>query len=106
VTGKAWAGLNGRQRLYLSTIFEFDQAAEADIKRQSAKWMKTPPASAWRQVTYDIKLPKEITGYSSVQSALRSKGEQHVPNRVSAQQMLLVGVDSFGDGAGAARVAR
>ena len=38
---RAWAGLNDRQRLYLATIYNFDQAAEADIKRQSAKWMKT-----------------------------------------------------------------
>ncbi|MGO1049185.1 hypothetical protein [Crossiella sp. CA198] len=78
MSGKAeqeWAGLNARQRLYLSTIFDFDQQAEADIKRRSAKWMATPPASEWRQITYDIKLPKEIAGYSSVQSVLRRQGE-------------------------------
>ncbi|MEV0297019.1 hypothetical protein [Nocardia sp. NPDC050710] len=73
-----WAGLNPRQRLYLSTILDFDQAAEADIRRRSANWEKTPPASEWRQILYDIKLPKAIAGYSSVQSKLR-EAEQHDP---------------------------
>lgn len=80
-TGKAasaWAGLNPRQRLYLSTILDFDQAAEADIRRRTANWEKTPPASEWRQILYDIKLPKAVTGYSSVQSVLREAG-QHDP---------------------------
>jgi len=72
---RAWAGLNARQRLYLSTIFEFDQAAETDIKRRSAKRMAVPPAAEWRQVTYDIDLPKEAAGYSSVQLAVRRRGE-------------------------------
>jgi hypothetical protein len=80
---KAWESLNPRQRLYLTTIFDFDQAAEADIKRQSANWMKTPPASEWRQITYDIKLAKDISGYSSVQSVLRKQGE-HDPGSGSA----------------------
>jgi hypothetical protein len=72
----AWDALNARQRLYLRTIFEFDQQAEVDIKRSSAKWMKTPPASEWRQITYDIALPKKaIVSYSSVQKVLRDKGE-------------------------------
>ncbi len=74
----AWAGLNARQRLYLSTILDFDQAAEADIKQRSANWEKTPPAAEWRQILYDIKLPKELVGYSSVQSQLRAAG-QHDP---------------------------
>ncbi|WP_327151271.1 hypothetical protein [Nocardia sp. NBC_01329] len=63
--GKAaagWAGLNPRQRLYLSTTLDFDQAAEADIRHRSANGEKTPPASEWRQILYDIKLPKAITG--------------------------------------------
>lgn len=72
---RAWTELNERQRLYLSVIFEFDQAAEADIKRMSAKRMSTPPAAEWRQITYDIKLPKEIAGYSSVQRAVRRRDE-------------------------------
>jgi len=72
---RAWAGLNARQRLYLSTIFEFDQAAEADVKRRSAKRMAVPPAAEWRQVTYDIDLPKKAAGYSSVQLAVRGRGE-------------------------------
>ncbi|MGW5383984.1 hypothetical protein [Nocardia sp. NPDC003963] len=77
-TGKAptaWRGLNPRQRLYLSTILDFDQAAEADIRRRSANWEKTPPASEWRQILYDIKLPKELVGYSSVQATLRQAGQ-------------------------------
>lgn len=72
---QAWAGLNERQRLYLSTIFDMDQAAERDIKASAARWERTPPAAEWRQITYDIKLPKEIAGYSSVQSVLRKQGE-------------------------------
>lgn len=75
---KAWAELNDRQRLYLSTIFDFDQAAENDIKARRIRWEKVPPASEWRQVTYDIKLPREIAGYSSVQQVLRRAG-QHDP---------------------------
>jgi hypothetical protein len=35
--------LTERQRLYLATIFDADQAAEADIKARSARWEKTPP---------------------------------------------------------------
>ncbi|MGH3862738.1 hypothetical protein [Actinokineospora sp.] len=81
--GAAWEGLNERQRLYLSTVLDFDQAAEVEIKRQSAQWMKTPPAAEWRQITYDIKLPKEISGYSSVQSVLRRAG-QHDPGSGSS----------------------
>ncbi|MEV8480363.1 hypothetical protein AB0435_34260, partial [Streptomyces sp. NPDC051173] len=72
---RAWTELNERQRLYLSVIFEFDQAAEANIKQMSAKRMATPPAAEWRQVTYDIKLPKEIAGYTSVQQAVRRRDE-------------------------------
>jgi hypothetical protein len=79
---QAWAGLNARQQLYLTTIFAFDQEAEAAMKARSAKWLKTPPASEWRQVTYDVKVPKKltrkITGYSSVQDKLREEG-QHDP---------------------------
>jgi hypothetical protein len=71
----AWSALNERQRLYLSTILELDQAAEAEIRRQSAQRILTPPAAQWRQITYDIKLPKEIAGYSSVQSVLRERSE-------------------------------
>ncbi|RAS59398.1 hypothetical protein C8D87_11410 [Lentzea atacamensis] len=71
----AWDGLNERQRLYLSTIFRFDQAAEADIRRQKAEWLTTPPASEWRLVTYDIKLPRDLGGYSSVQHELREAGQ-------------------------------
>jgi len=37
--------------------------------------MTTPPVSQWRQITYDIKAPKEIVGYSSVQSVPRKQGE-------------------------------
>jgi len=55
---KVWAELNERQRLYLSTIFGVDQAAEANIRARSARWERTPTASEWRQVTYDIKVPK------------------------------------------------
>jgi hypothetical protein len=72
---QTWSKLNPRQRLYLTAVFDFDQAAEADIKRQSAKRMRTPLASEWRQITYDIKLPKEVVGYSSVQSVLRRAGQ-------------------------------
>lgn len=68
---QAWSGLNSRQQLYLSTIFELDQAAEAEIKQASAQRTRTPPASEWRMITYDIKLPKEIVGYTSVQTRLR-----------------------------------
>ena len=71
----AWAGLNPRQRLYLSTILDFDQEAEAGIRRRSANWETTPPASEWRQILYDIKLPKQVVGYSSVQSKLRKAGQ-------------------------------
>uniref|UniRef100_UPI003F4983DE hypothetical protein n=1 Tax=Amycolatopsis sp. CA-293810 TaxID=3239926 RepID=UPI003F4983DE len=72
---RTWDELNARQRLYLSTIFEFDQAAETDVKRRSAKRMTVPPAAEWRQVTYDIDLPKKAAGYSSVQFAIRQRGE-------------------------------
>jgi hypothetical protein len=71
----AWAALNDRQRLYLRTIYDFDQAAESEITRRSAERVKTPPASEWRQITYDVKLPREVHGYSSVQSALRQAGK-------------------------------
>lgn len=72
-----WAELNERQRQYLSTIFEADQAAEADIAARSSRRAKTPPASEWRQITYDIKVPKGAqlgVGYTSVQHTLRQAG--------------------------------
>src|SRR5690606_6642597 len=43
-----------------------------------ANWETIPPAAEWRQILYDIKLPKELVGYSSVQSRLREAG-QHDP---------------------------
>lgn len=72
---KAWAELNDRQRLYLSTIFDADQRAEAEIKAARLRWEKTPPASEWRQITYDLKLPKEFErDYTTVQNTLRRAG--------------------------------
>lgn len=76
---RAWVELNERQRLYLSVIFDADQAAEAEIKRESAAWTKTPPASEWRQITYGIKVPKNAQlgeGYTSIQHLLRQRGER------------------------------
>jgi hypothetical protein len=83
----AWAGLNDRQRLYLATILEFDQAAEADVRAASARWQRTPPAAEWRQVTYDIKAPAALTGYSWVQKVLRERG-QHDPGSGSTLKAL------------------
>lgn len=42
---QTWSELNQRQRMYLSTIFDEDQRAEADIKARRLRWEKTPPAS-------------------------------------------------------------
>jgi hypothetical protein len=77
-----WVGLNARQRLYLSTIFELDQAAEAEIKQAAAKRIATPPAAEWRMITYDVKLPRHLAvdsrktlGFSGVQRRLRERGE-------------------------------
>jgi hypothetical protein len=68
----AWDGLNDRQRLYLSLIFDADQEAEREMKVRSARSEKTPPAAEWRKITDDIKIPKNRQlefGYSSIQSA-------------------------------------
>lgn len=70
-----WGELNERQRLYLSTIFRFDQDAEAEIRSRRAERLATPPAAEWRLVTYDIKLPRDVGGYSSVQHELREAGQ-------------------------------
>lgn len=70
-----WAALNDRQRLYLSTIFEADQAAEASMRAASARRETIPPASEWRQITYDLKLPAEFDReYSTIQNTLRRAG--------------------------------
>jgi hypothetical protein len=78
----AWAALNQRQRLYLRAILDLDQEAEAHIKRLGAKRIATPPASEWRMITYDVKLPHHLArgsrtalGYSTVQIQLRERGE-------------------------------
>ncbi len=69
---EAWRSLNARQQLYLSAIYDADHA-ERDIRERSARWEKTPPADEWRMLLYDLKLPKDIVGYSTIQAALRRK---------------------------------
>jgi hypothetical protein len=49
-----WAALNKRQQIYLRSVFEVDQAQEADIKSMGARgrWNSTP-ASEWRWMPYN-----------------------------------------------------
>ncbi|MBE1608602.1 hypothetical protein [Actinopolymorpha pittospori] len=42
--GRAWAGLNERQRVYLRVIYDRDRAAEADLRRDRAQRRTPPPA--------------------------------------------------------------
>ncbi|CAL9677606.1 hypothetical protein SUDANB95_07932 (plasmid) [Actinosynnema sp. ALI-1.44] len=73
-----WDGLNPRQKHYLEVFFHQDQAAER--QHNSGHWMDRPrgvPASEWRQLTFDIDLPKNSKtgeGYSAIQHALRERG--------------------------------
>jgi hypothetical protein len=63
---QTWAEFNPRQQLYLSVMFEADQAEgcsrptrrkKAHIKRRSGKRMATSPASQWRQLPTTAEVP-------------------------------------------------
>jgi hypothetical protein len=49
-----WENLNKRQQTYLQSVYELDQAQEANIKRDGARgrWNNTP-ASVWRWMPYN-----------------------------------------------------
>ncbi|MEU8134944.1 hypothetical protein [Streptodolium elevatio] len=63
----AWAELNPRQRIYLSALFDADQAAEEVNRRDSARGVRTPPARVWRRIDFN-------SPYSPVVSRLRGAG--------------------------------
>lgn len=48
----AWQELNKRQQLYLTAIYEADQAAEADIADRRRRMYSIPPADEWRWLNY------------------------------------------------------
>src|SRR6185503_7171869 len=66
-----WAELNDRQRLYLKTIYDADQRAEAAAR---TGWTSAK-ASEWRWVTYSIKAPKELVGRTTIQSVVERAGK-------------------------------
>lgn len=70
-----WAELNERQQTYLTVIYTADQSNEANQKGGAFDWGHGPPASEWRWLTFSIKASKELVGYTTIQHALRSKGE-------------------------------
>ncbi|XTZ13894.1 hypothetical protein ACQSSU_20570 [Micromonospora echinospora] len=72
---QAWAGLNERQRLYLSAIYDADQEREQEIAGKRFDRMPVPPAAEWRQLRFSLKLPRELFGYTTIQDVLRAAGE-------------------------------
>ncbi|MFG2761533.1 hypothetical protein [Streptomyces wuyuanensis] len=70
-----WAELNDRQRIYLTAIYNADQAAEANQKGGAFDWGHGPPASEWRWQTFSIKAPKELVGRTAIQYELVRKDE-------------------------------
>ncbi|MER5322266.1 hypothetical protein [Streptosporangium roseum] len=71
----AWAALNERQRLYLTAIYNADQAAERNAKGNARNWGPRPPASQWRWLMFSIKASAKLVGYTTIQSTLRAGGE-------------------------------
>lgn len=84
---EAWGSLNARQRVYLSTIYEADQAAEEDVKARYGRFDTKPPAAEWRQLTFSIVAPRSLVDYSTIQKTLRERG-QHDPGAGSTLAML------------------
>lgn len=68
----AWDRLNDRQRAYLTVIYEADQDAEAEIAAARKRWEKTPPASEWRWLLYEVEGPGN---HSSIQATLKRQGK-------------------------------
>jgi len=78
VTGKAaaaWAGLNDRQRTYLTAIYNADQEREKEIAGKRLARIEVPPAAEWRKLRFSLELPRTLFGYTTVQDVLRAAGE-------------------------------
>ena len=70
----AWNDLNDRQRAYLTFIFQQDQEAEAEQRRNRTAGSQGRPAAEWRRMTLALSAPSELVGYTRIQERLREAG--------------------------------
>ena len=68
-----WNALNGRQQIYLRSIYDADQAVEAGRRADQAegRWGDKRPASEWRQIDahHEPASPRELVGTTDLQYA-------------------------------------
>ncbi|WP_126643161.1 hypothetical protein [Embleya hyalina] len=69
---EAWNGLNDRQRLYLATIYDADQAAERNARGSATDWAPSRPASEWRWLLYTV--ASADSGHTTIQSTISYRG--------------------------------
>ncbi|WP_431976047.1 hypothetical protein [Micromonospora haikouensis] len=72
---EAWAGLNARQRKYLTAVYNADQDREQEIAGKRLSRIEVPPAVQWRKLRFSLKLPRALFGYTTIQDVLRAAGE-------------------------------
>lgn len=71
---KVWDALNGRQRTYLTCIFQQDQEAEEDQEQRRFLGGTGRKAVEWRRMDLALYAPPELVGYTRIQSRLRQAG--------------------------------
>lgn len=70
----AWRALNGRQRNYLTCIFQQDQEAEEEQRQNRYVGAEHRPATEWRRMTLALYAPADVVGYTRIQERLRGAG--------------------------------
>lgn len=83
----AWEGLNARQHVYLGEIMRDDRMTEAEIWMRRVNRLKVPKASEWRKLTFALRAPAHLVGYTRIQERLRRRGV-HDPGAGATLQAL------------------
>ncbi|MHA4819997.1 helix-turn-helix transcriptional regulator [Streptomyces aculeolatus] len=71
---QVWDALNGRQRTYLTCIFQQDQEAEEDQRHRRRLGGAGRRAVEWRRMDLALYAPPELVGHTRIQSLLRQAG--------------------------------
>jgi transcriptional regulator with XRE-family HTH domain len=71
---RAWDALNGRQRIYLTCIFQQDQEAEEDQRHRRFLGGTGRRAVEWRRMDLALYAPPEFVGHTRIQVRLRQAG--------------------------------
>jgi transcriptional regulator with XRE-family HTH domain len=75
VAESEWQDLNDRQRAYLVVIFREDQKREGDVRLSQLASKKLGAASDWRKIPFTIHADPAFTGYTEIQTRLRTSGD-------------------------------